>query len=225
MAILHDPVFNKWFAFQSNEAFITPGNKEFIAEVLGDQYDASGLIKAVPSNTKCDDANQLIDIKDKVVESEFKPSVRRCGVIARKIGFLRMWRNDGKRITATGLQIDDNHVISYHDPGEYDPVRMPNVKNFKKMGTVLVGAGSVNPYLLTKEYCGLFKDSGVMPKKILSRFFVSPAAKLPPGIYFESISFHAPTMQPFVTVSTVFSFIFFFSYSVACITFQSRGFR
>lgn len=119
-----------------------------------------------------------------------------------------MWRNDGRRITATGLQIDDNHVINYHEPGEYDPVSMPKVKNYKKMGTVLVGAGSVNPYLLTKEYCGLFKDSGVIPKKILARFFVSPTAKLSPGITLN-LSFHAQsTMQPFFNCFSLYLFHF-----------------
>lgn len=46
---------------------------------------------------------------------------------------------------------------------------------------MLVGAESTDPSKLTKEYCGLFKDSGVMPKKILSRFLISPTAALMPG--------------------------------------------
>jgi len=33
----------------------------------------------------------------------------------------------------------------------------------------------------TKEYCGLFKDSGVMPTKILGRFLISPEAAIQPG--------------------------------------------
>lgn len=45
----------------------------------------------------------------------------------------------------------------------------------------MVGAESTDPTMLTKDYCGLFKDSGVMPKKVLSRFIVSPTAQLLPG--------------------------------------------
>lgn len=45
----------------------------------------------------------------------------------------------------------------------------------------MVGAESTDPSMLTKEYCGLFKDSGVMPKKILARFIISPSSALQPG--------------------------------------------
>lgn len=33
----------------------------------------------------------------------------------------------------------------------------------------------------TKEYCGLFSKAGLMPKKIIGRFFVSPEAVIQPG--------------------------------------------
>lgn len=46
---------------------------------------------------------------------------------------------------------------------------------------MLLGAEVTDPTTLTKEYCGLFKDSGVLPKKHLARFFVSPDAVLPLG--------------------------------------------
>lgn len=45
----------------------------------------------------------------------------------------------------------------------------------------MVGAESTDPTSLTKEYCGLFSDSGVIPKKHLCRFLVSPSAALQPG--------------------------------------------
>lgn len=34
---------------------------------------------------------------------------------------------------------------------------------------------------VTKQYCGLFSDAGVMPKRLLCRFAVSPDAALQPG--------------------------------------------
>lgn len=78
-------------------------------------------------------------------------------------------------------QVLDNHVIKYYSPDEYDSPR-PRVQPPKyKLGCLLLGAEATDPSLLTKEYCGLFKDSGVIPKKILGRFFVSPEAALPVG--------------------------------------------
>lgn len=34
---------------------------------------------------------------------------------------------------------------------------------------------------ITKEYYGIFNDTGVMPKRILKRFIISPEAALQPG--------------------------------------------
>lgn len=51
----------------------------------------------------------------------------------------------------------------------------------EKFGCALVGAESTDPSLLTKEYCGLFANSGVMPKRILGRFIISPEAAVQPG--------------------------------------------
>lgn len=75
----------------------------------------------------------------------------------------------------------DNHVVRYIPPEEYKPTQKPTVHDVSKYGCLLVGAESTDPSLLTKEYCGLFKDSGVMPKKHLARFLVSPEAALSPG--------------------------------------------
>ena len=38
---------------------------------------------------------------------------------------------------------------------------------------VVVGSGSTDPQRFTKDYCGLFTDSGVMPKRHLGRFPVT----------------------------------------------------
>lgn len=75
----------------------------------------------------------------------------------------------------------DNHVIKYYSPEEYNPPRKRIERIYNKRACLLLGAESADPTLFTKEYCGIFKDSGVIPKKYLSRFFVSPDAALPPG--------------------------------------------
>lgn len=72
-------------------------------------------------------------------------------------------------------------MVKYIPPEEYDPAQKRRIQPIQKWGCLLVGAESTDPSLLTKEYYGLFKDSGVMPKKKIGRFIVSPSAALPPG--------------------------------------------
>lgn len=79
------------------------------------------------------------------------------------------------------FKVVDNHVVKYTPPEEYEPAMKPAVKPKTKLGCLLVGAESTDPSYLTKEYCGIFKESGVMPKKLLSRFLVSSAGYIPPG--------------------------------------------
>lgn len=79
------------------------------------------------------------------------------------------------------FKIVDNHVIKYIPPEQYVPAKEPAVKPRKSFGCLLVGAESTDPSYFTKDYCNIFKDSGVMPKKILSRFYISPQAYIPPG--------------------------------------------
>lgn len=167
--------------FQTHEDFITKENQNFITEVLNDRYGAPKLVRGVQTYPKSVNES-LIEVKQVEKPEQWHHKYqRRCGVIARKIGVLPIWQKNGTKITTTLLQIDDNHVIKYLDPSEYSPTQKPRVKNLQKFGCVLVGAGSADPSLFTKEYCGLFKDSGVMPKRYIGRFLVTPAAKLLPG--------------------------------------------
>lgn len=80
------------------------------------------------------------------------------------------------------LQVDDNHVIKYIPPEKYLPTqRKVTWKPKPNIGCMLVGAGSADPSLFTKSYCGLFAESVVIPKKCLARFTVSTDAELLPG--------------------------------------------
>lgn len=81
----------------------------------------------------------------------------------------------------TLLQIADNHVIKYIPPEQFVPTQKPRKHSYSNYGCLMVGAESTDPSLLTKEYCGLFSDSGIMPKKKLARFMISPSAALQPG--------------------------------------------
>lgn len=115
--------------------------------------------------------------------------MQRTGLIARKIGVYPLWLKDGKKITTTLLQVLDNHVIKYSAPDEYETPRKRSTRIKNKKGCLLIGAEAIDPTLLTKEYCGIFKNSGVIPKKILARFFISPDAVLPPGFLLNCMHF------------------------------------
>lgn len=171
-----------WFYRKSrvvHDDNITPENKGFVKEIIHDTYGPPAIIKGVQTY---DLTNKLSLLKaEEQTNVEWTPQVRRTGLLARKIGQYPLWLKDGTRIRTTLLHIVDNHVIKYIPPEEYVPSHKPNVRNAKKFGCLLVGAESTDPSLLTKEYCGLFKDSGVMPKKNLARFLVTPDAAINPG--------------------------------------------
>ncbi len=48
-------------------------------------------------------------------------------------------------------------------------------------GCLVIGALSADPSKFTKDYCGLFTESGLMPKKKLIRCPVSENALIQPG--------------------------------------------
>ncbi|XP_011505845.1 PREDICTED: 39S ribosomal protein L3, mitochondrial [Ceratosolen solmsi marchali] len=152
---------------------LTPENKEFIQQVIKDKY--------APSNN---DIERFSPLKLDTIEpiTEWQPHYRRVGVIAKKIGIVPLWLKNGKKIITTMLQVSDNHVIKYIPPEEYKPMISKRKTVWPRtMGCLIVGAESCDPQLFTKEYCGLFNDSGVMPKRLLARFSISPEAALQPG--------------------------------------------
>ena len=111
----------------------------------------------------------------------------RVGLIGRKIGVVPMWLKSGKPVLATMLHIEDNHVIRYISAEDFSqsvvaqrrirPYIMKPTASISR-GSVVVGALSADPSKFTKDYCGLFTESGLMPKKKLVRF---------PGKYYFKI--------------------------------------
>ncbi|KAG8223178.1 hypothetical protein J437_LFUL000344 [Ladona fulva] len=161
-----------WFLKKERAKYdekITQENVSFVKEVVQERYSLSSPLKDPP-----------------VPRGEWAPGCTRAGLIARKIGCYPMWLKDGSKIFTTLLQVSDNHVISYQPPGEFSMADTPHrkrkpVKNPLRKGCLLVGGESADPQLFTKEYCGLFTDSGIMPKRLLTRFYVSPEAAIQPG--------------------------------------------
>ncbi|ALC49347.1 mRpL3 [Drosophila busckii] len=171
-----------WFVRQQRtqtEDLVTGENRNFINEVVHDTYGAPAIIKGIQTYEQ----KQLVKTPapPNTDEQLWTPGLRRSGLIARKIGQYPLWLKNGERVRTTLLQVVDNHVIKYIPPEEYKPSQRPHVHNLNKYGCLLVGAESTNPALLTKEYCGIFRDSGVMPTKSLARFIVSPQAALAAG--------------------------------------------
>lgn len=169
------------FRFQIHEDYITADNQKFVSEVVADRFGAPAIVKGVETYPNAVSTDSLVKIKE-LPKVQWSMKERRCGVIARKIGEVPLWKKDGTKIITTMLQVEDNHVIKYYKPNEFEPSQKPRVTNLKKFGCLLVGAGSTNPSRFTKEYCGLFKDSGVMPKQHLARFLVTPSSQLLPGM-------------------------------------------
>jgi len=124
---------------------------------------------------------------------KWEPGTRRPGVLARKIGLQPLWLKDGKIIMTTMLHIQDNHVIKYTPRSKYDEsylgqkkmspsyVRHGVAPSDKLTGFVTVGAVSTDPQKYTKDYCGLFSQSGLAPKRHLARFPVTQNAVIQPG--------------------------------------------
>jgi len=118
---------------------------------------------------------------------------RRPGVLAVKIGVQPLWLKDGRQIVTTLLHVQDNHVVKYTSRSKYDDsylAEKQRVANFlgptnrkaaKITGFVTVGAVSTDPQKYTKDYCGLFTDSGTMPKRYLARFPVTENGVIQPG--------------------------------------------
>ncbi|XP_021206830.2 39S ribosomal protein L3, mitochondrial [Bombyx mandarina] len=155
--------------------YLTKENKQFLEEVIKDKLEAQTALekKALTSPI-------LNDVKKNVT---WTPQTKRVGLIARKIGNYPLWCKDGKKVSTTLLQVVDNHVIKYIPPEEYKPMIKSNVKwvEKQKYGCILVGAENIDPSVVTKDYCGIFDSVGMLPKRHLCRFVVSPESALPNG--------------------------------------------
>lgn len=154
---------------------LTYDNQTFIQEKIHEKYgppaNISGLV-TYESPLKV----------EPVQKRELTKISRRTGVIVKKIGEYPLWSKNGEKIRTTLVQVVDNHVVKYIPPEEFDPPRKTHLaENHKTFGCLLIGAESGDPSLYTKEYCGLYKNSGVPPKKVLFRFIITPDAALLPG--------------------------------------------
>lgn len=163
-----------WYAPKesaTSDEFLTQENKQFIEEVMQDKMQLQNSLQS-----------PLVNI-DQNETPTWNPETRRVGLIARKIGNYPLWTKDGKKVLTTLLQVVDNHVIKYIPPEEFNPMKTSSVqwKEKRKLGCMLVGSETIDPSTVTREYCGLFSNAGMLPKRHLFRFMVSPESYMSPG--------------------------------------------
>lgn len=188
----HKPYFHTKKTAKHPDTPITFANKKFLEEVVNDTYSANPL-------------RTIREVQESEDESLLKPELQpwprgtwdeqgvkttRVGLIGRKIGVVPMWFKNGRPCTATMIHIEDNHVVRYISPEDFSktivaqrrirPTNSDYVKSISR-GCLVVGALSADPAKFTKDYCGLFTQSGVMPKKKLVRCPVSENALVQPG--------------------------------------------
>ncbi|PXF48770.1 50S ribosomal protein L3 [Gracilariopsis chorda] len=99
---------------------------------------------------------------------EFRP----CGVLARKVGMMNLWDDEGQRHPITVLCVDRCHVIS---------IAPPNPNDHRDRWRIQVGAGPKRPYKTKKAHRYHCAKAGVEPKQKLAEFGVHEMFKLPIG--------------------------------------------
>lgn len=98
---------------------------------------------------------------------------RPCGVLARKVGMLSLWDEEGTRHPITVLCVDRCHVIS---------VSSPSPNDHRNRWRIQVGAGPKRPYKTNKAQRYHCAKAGVEPKHKLVGFSVHEMFKLPIGV-------------------------------------------
>ena len=184
----HTPYWQYEQLRKPTEEHLTQENQQFLDEVVADR-----LALQRSKQTSSPLQNEPWPL------GEWKEGSRRTGVIAQKIGVQMLYTKEGKAFLTTLLHVNDNHVINYVSPEEYAETEQGQ-KYFRKQarrnwigkfGCLVVGAESTDPRMFTKDYCGLFEKAGVVPKKKLSRFIITPNAALQPGFSLTASHFRA----------------------------------
>lgn len=146
---------------------LTRANAKFLDDVVKDETER----KSSP-------------LKAEVFEQgKYEPGSQRCGLIAKKIGQQPMWTKTGQRLLTTALQIIDNSVINYQPNEEFVRNRRAFYQShfYKDLDILVVGAENSDPRKHPQSHLGLYANANVLPKKKLTRFFITPNAKLAPG--------------------------------------------
>ena len=189
----HKPLWHIKKLNKAEDAPVTLENRDFIKEVISDQYSGDQAKISVQIEVEVPFSGPLKSELAPWARGTWEPWTRRCGVLGVKIGVQPLWLRNGKMILTTMLHVTDNHVVKFTPRAEYDKTYLaekelrpcftgPSRKKGENIyGMILVGSHSTDPQKYTKDYCGLFTDSGLMPKRYLARFPVTENATIQPG--------------------------------------------
>lgn len=187
---VHKPFFHVKKTAKHQDEPLTLENKQFVQEMIKQSYGQGVQTYIRPSEDNNSPLKDELKPWSRGTWEEFGVKTRRIGILGRKIGVVPMWFANGKRVSATMLHIEDNHVIKYIPPEDFAKTvvaqrrSIPRITSKEKgidKGSLVVGALSTDPQKFTKDYCGLFTNCAVMPKKLLVRFPVSDNALVQPG--------------------------------------------
>lgn len=107
---------------------------------------------------------------------------RPCGLLARKIGMMNLWDDDGIRHPITVLCVDRCHVLR---------VREPHASDRKERWGIQVGAGPKRPYKTLKALRYHCAKAGVEPKQKICEFLVNKMFTVPVGTELRANHFEA----------------------------------
>jgi large subunit ribosomal protein L3 len=101
----------------------------------------------------------------------------RTGLLARKLGMTRLFKDDGTHVPVTVLHLDEVQVVSVRDPARdgYTAVQL--------------GFGRAKVKNVSKANRGHFAKAKVEPKRKLVEFRVAPDAVLEPGAMLSAAHF------------------------------------
>ncbi|KAH9509525.1 54S ribosomal protein L3 [Bulinus truncatus] len=154
----------KWT--QKTDENLLTSNEQFIKDIIIENYtkNSESPLKEAPWD-----------------RNPYVKGTRRTGVLALKLGTMLQWTKEGTPFIVTLLQVLDNHVINYVPPEIYAtyPSHLPHHRH--RFGLQVVGALSSDPRQFSKPYNNLFLKAGVLPKRWLTRFLVTPDAAVQPG--------------------------------------------
>jgi large subunit ribosomal protein L3 len=113
----------------------------------------------------------------------------RSGLIAEKVGMMRVFTETGEHVPVTVLRVDNCQVVSHKTQEKHGYVSLQ------------IGCGQARPNSVTKPMRGVFAQAKVAPKKKLVEFRVNEDQLFPVGHELKADHFEAGQFVDVVGVS------------------------
>uniref|UniRef100_F1L8Z6 Large ribosomal subunit protein uL3m n=1 Tax=Ascaris suum TaxID=6253 RepID=F1L8Z6_ASCSU len=162
---------------------LEPETEELLRQVI--EQEKSGYIPSWRSRDESPLREELVSNVKAGEGNEWTPNSKRVGLLARKLGMLPQWLNNGTRVLCTMLEFPENCVVSAIDPETwYRKSIVGKKKAFGIQGPmwkVTVGAVNADPSKFTHVYRDIFMRQGLPVKQHLGSFVVTEDAVVAPG--------------------------------------------